>query len=78
MADYDVYVTVAETTMATYRVRVNGSPRSTDAVASANAALRRDLDDQTGRFERVAAHSTRAQIITSNPVDLERMREETA
>ena len=44
MADYDVFVQVAETTVKTYRVRVTNSAKGM-AEPVANAALRRALDE---------------------------------
>jgi hypothetical protein len=69
MADYDVFVQVAETTVKTYRVRVTNSAKGM-AEPVANAALRRALEYQDERFEVTATTAGRPQLLTSVVMDV--------
>lgn len=70
MADYDVYVQVAETTVKTYRVRVSRSSGRLDAETQATAALRREPLTNDQRFEITSVRPATSQILTASVVDL--------
>lgn len=69
MADFDVFVQVAETTIRTYRVRVNGAARRDHAETTATAALRREPATNGERFEQMRPLPTTYQILSTHSVD---------
>lgn len=69
MADYDVYVQVAETTVKTYRVRILGAGGRNNAETAATAALRRQPEANSSRFEVTAEQPTTYQILAATALN---------